>query len=187
MEVKNSKSFGDQGFGPSPAIGLTWAVGTTAKWIRVKFVLIVVSGAVSLLVVSPWIIYQSSRIGNFVPVKSNASFELYQSQLIMPKGLITDAKLRLHPSWQLSEENAEYRQKGEKQYLIDKRKQATDAIFNAPLEFINKVFNRAVAATVWLESKAEKKYRSPSRGTCAAPIATGTTRTPGTATWAFAS
>ena len=138
----------------SPITGFAWAVSTIMVWRPLaNWKPILVSALTSMAVVAPWVAYQSSRMGRFTPVKSNAGFELYQSQLLLPDGLICDEGFQRHPFEASSEEGWQYRNLGEAEYLEQKRVAAVKAVTERSGDFIDKVSNRILAATVWLHTE----------------------------------
>ena len=135
-----------------PIAGFTWAVSTTIRWGINQWKSILLAALTSIVIVAPWITYQSLRLGKFTPIKSNAFFELYQSQLVLPHGLISEKFFVLHPYYPESVEGIRYRRVGEVQYLKEKKAQALQSIAEEPLQYLKKTSNRLLAATVWLDS-----------------------------------
>ncbi len=181
-----------------PAAGGAWAVGTTIRWMtgsgrscenvshlpsgksispdtiwmRLRGIAIV--GVVSLCVVSPWMLYQSWRLGKFVPIKSNSAFELYQGQCVVPDGLVVDMSFMLHPYHASSQEGKRYREIGETGYLAEKQKAARQSIQTHPAEYLRRVGNRFFASTLWFQSEmrqdAERYYFPVLRGLAMLPF-----------------
>jgi hypothetical protein len=142
-----------------PAAGFAWAVGTTLVWGLKQWKSVLIAAATSMFVVAPWVTYQYQRLGKFMPIKSNSAFELYQSQVVLPDGLIFEEVFRLHPASANSEEGQRYREIGEIAYLEEKKIQGWNAIVADPNSYIRKTTNRLLAASVWLncETKVEKE------------------------------
>ena len=146
----------------SPISGFTWAVSTVVVWRPLKnWKSILVCALASIAIAAPWVAYQSIRMGRFIPVKSNAGFELYQSQSLLPEGLICDQGFYRHPYQASSEEGWQYRDLGEAEYLKQKRAAAYASVFQRPNKFFEKVCNRILATTIWLhtEHAAEQRTR----------------------------
>ena len=87
-----------------------------------------------------------------MPIKSNASFELYQSQFVLENGLVNQVSYPLHPYHSRTVEGRRYREIGERAYLAEKKTQAWDSISKEPIVFCEKVASRFIAATLWLHS-----------------------------------
>ena len=139
----------------SPIVGFTWATSTTLVFGRKQWRHIILIGLVSLATVAPWMIYQSARLGTITPIKSNAGFERYQGQLVLPDGLIVESSYFVHPYWPESEQGKLYRQMGETNYIRAKQKQVNESIKSNPREYVRKSWIRLMAATVWFESEIE--------------------------------
>lgn len=160
-----------------PAAGGAWALGTTTRWLVndgyssaspihvpsseseshvslwMRLRAIVIVGIVSLLFVSPWMLYQSVRLGQFVPIKSNSAFELYQGQCVVPDGLVVDMSFMLHPYHASSQEGKRYREIGETAYLTEKQPVARKSVQENPREYFRRVGNRFIASTLWFQSE----------------------------------
>ncbi len=103
-----------------------------------------------LLVLLPWLVYCRLRMGGWVPVKSNAGFELWQSQVLDDDGLLDMNTMRLHPmtsrhstSTQLILEN------GELNFVRARRSEAIDHIVNNPGDYVSRCVTRLIACHVW--------------------------------------
>lgn len=144
-----------------PVAGFCWAASTSVCWGWRNWKEVVLVGAVSIVIVAPWVGYQSFRLGEFVPIKSNASFELYQSQSVLPNGLYTQHSCRLHPYYSSSVEGARYREVGERAYLVEKKNDAWSSIRKDPKSFLGKIAKRLLAATIWLHSDRSSFVEHP--------------------------
>ncbi len=181
-----------------PAAGGAWAVGTTIRWITgsgsscendsdppstepgsrdtiwMRLRAIAIVGVVSVLVVSPWMFYQSLRLGKFVPIKSNSAFELYQGQCVVPDGLVVDISFMLHPYHASSQEGKRYREIGETAYLAEKKNAIRQSIQTDPGEYLRRVGNRFLGSTLWFQSDmprdAERSYFPLLRGLAMLPF-----------------
>jgi hypothetical protein len=72
---------------------------------------------VSGVMVFPYLVWQRSRLGGWVPVKSNAPFELYLGNSPDAQGLLSNSIFKLHHPSQNTEEFLRYRELGELQYV----------------------------------------------------------------------
>jgi hypothetical protein len=134
----------------NPSIGFAWGVVTLAGGLRgphrrYGVVALVVAG----LVVAPWTIRNYLVFGRLIPIKSNAAYEMYQSQCLQPGGLLQGGVFQAHPSHPQSAERQEYKRLGEATYLDRKSEQFWRAVQADPLDFIDRLSNRFLAATVW--------------------------------------
>lgn len=144
-----------------PAAGFCWAASTSVCWGWRHWKEVALVGVVSAVIVAPWIGYQSSRLGMFVPIKSNASFEIYQSQRVLVDGLVSEYSYPRHPYHSRSKEGKRYREVGERAYLAEKKQVARDSLAEDPLGFMDKVASRFLAATVWLHSDRFRDVEHP--------------------------
>ena len=146
----------------SPIVGFAWASTTVATWRLTNWKAICLVATTSVLIVTPWVLYQSNRLGKFTPIKSNASFEQFQGQLVLPDGLVVEESYRLHPYGPKSVEGKRYREIGETEYLSEKRQEFRAAVSETPREYARKSIYRVLAATVWLESEIPSNSEKPS-------------------------
>jgi hypothetical protein len=134
----------------NPSIGLPWGVLTLAHgyrssgWSRTGVALFAV-----VLALTPWTVRNYLVFGRLIPVKSNLAYELYQSQCMQDDGLFHATTARRHPSVRGSREGQEYKALGETAYLDRKREQFADAVWADPMDFLDRVADRFLAATVW--------------------------------------
>jgi hypothetical protein len=102
------------------------------------------------LVVAPWTIRNYAVFGRLIPVKSNAAYELYQSQCLTSDGLIRQFTFMSHPNNpSAGRERQEYQQLGEMAFLDRKQEQFWQSVRNDPQEFLDRVADRLLATTVW--------------------------------------
>ncbi len=144
-----------------PALAFAWAAETAWRfWDRKG--LLALMAACSVLVILPWIIYQYSAMGTFVPVKSNMGYELWQSMVVDDDGVLDAQTIRAHPMVnRTGTELEQVKALGETEYVRQKRRLALKAIANDPLEFAERVAERVWAATVWYEPFRLREYNSP--------------------------
>jgi hypothetical protein len=133
----------------SPIVGLCWAVLTMASGVqrgrRVRFTIAVV---MSILTVAPWVVRNYVLFGRFIPVKSNLAYELYQSQVLQPGGVLRGNIFGSHPYATDGEERWEYRRVGEMAYLDKKMQLFKEALHQQPMDFVERMANRFFAATL---------------------------------------
>jgi hypothetical protein len=75
---------------------------------------------VSGVLVFPYMVWQHSRLGGWVPVKSNGPFELYLGNSPDAQGLLSNRIFKLHHPSQNTEEFLRYRELGELAYVREK-------------------------------------------------------------------
>jgi hypothetical protein len=101
------------------------------------------------LVVSPWVARNALTFHRFVPLKSNLYFELYQSSVLEPDGVLRDITFRSHHPYMVAgPERQAYRTMGEMAYLDRYRVQFQAYLDRDPFDFLSKVGNRFLAATL---------------------------------------
>jgi hypothetical protein len=134
----------------NPVLGFAWAGTTTVlalrrrvwrRWAAAFF-----AAAVAM---SPWMIRNYLTFGRLIPVKSNAIFELYQTQVTQKTGMLQT--FHAHPYSASSPVGREYRQLGEMAFLDKKREQVLTAIRENPGDFLNRVADRFLGATLSYE------------------------------------
>ena len=152
-ERRTSKEIGLGVFGgmaalASPVLGFVWSVLTVIEnRTRVKSILLM--GGVSLAVVAPWVVINSIRIGMFCPIKSNSAYELWQAQVADDDGVV-DLKLSgVHPYHAANPDARLYAEVGEAAFLKLKKLEWQAAIQNHPLNVLERIANRTVAAFIW--------------------------------------
>lgn len=148
----------------NPLIALAWGIFTVLlgchqrNWSRLG-----ISVLVAGLALAPWTMRNYLVFGRFIPVKPNLSYELYQSQCLQPDGLIQNTTFeRYHPnSPGAARSRVEYKTLGETAYLDQKRELFLQAVSKDPQNFLDRVADRFLAATLWYESsnRTEKTKR----------------------------
>ena len=134
----------------NPSIGFAWGALTLVlgfrrgRWSHAAVALVFAG-----LAVAPWTIRNYLVFGRLIPIKSNMAYELYQSQCLQPGGLLQGGVFASHPSHPQSAERQEYKRLGEVAYLDRKREQFWRAVAADPVDFIEHVATRFLAATVW--------------------------------------
>jgi hypothetical protein len=136
----------------TPIAGFAWGASSLALAIRhrlwSRFALAVLAAGLAL---APWTIRNYRVLGAFVPVKSNAAYELYQSQCLQPTGLLHRTTFSTHPGGGTTREGREYRRLGEIAFLDHKREQFWQSVAADPLDFLDRAACRFLGATLWYE------------------------------------
>jgi hypothetical protein len=104
---------------------------------------------VAALIVAPWIVRHYLIFGRLIPVKSNLAYELYQSQCLVPDGVLQNSAFSTHPYAHAGRERQEYRDKGEMAYLDRKQELFRQSVSADPLDFADRVAARFLGATLW--------------------------------------
>jgi hypothetical protein len=133
----------------NPSIGFAWAVLCLLPGLRGDWRRMALSLGVAAAVVAPWTIRNYLVFGRLIPIKSNLVYELYQSQCLQPGGLLQMGVFATHPSHPGSTERQEYKVLGEVAFLDRKREQVWQAVRADPVDFLERVATRFLAATVW--------------------------------------
>lgn len=133
-----------------PVVGFTWAVLSLRLGLRQRaWAHLFLAAACAGLLVAPWAARNYLTLGRWIPVKSNAAYELYQSQCLQPDGLIQRLTFLRHPGRPKTREGREYRALGEAAYLDRKRQQFLQAVRADPADFLDRVGGRVLGALVW--------------------------------------
>jgi hypothetical protein len=136
----------------NPVVGLIWAVLASLTgfrqraWFNLATALLVAG-----FTLAPWTIRNYLVFGHLIPVKSNLGYELYQSQCLQPDGLLRFATFDLHPSKYAGPERDDYKAVGEMAYMERKRQQFCEAVWANPQDFVRRIGERLLGATVWYE------------------------------------
>lgn len=146
----------------SPIVALTWGVLTIALMVRefawVPFGIAMLLAAVTL---TPWTIRNYLAFGRLIPVKSNAAYELWQSQCVQKDGLLHH--FNGHPYVGPGRERQLYKNLGEMKLIDQKRELFWASVQADPLDFADRVAARLLGATLWYEpfdltDKARRPY-----------------------------
>jgi hypothetical protein len=136
----------------SPVVGFAWGMSSVGMafvqraWSRLGAAVLIAG-----ITLAPWTIRNYLVFGRLVPVKSNAAYELYQSQCLQKGGLIHNSTFTHHPCGSATRERQEYTQLGEIAYLDRKREQFRQAVLADPLDFLDRAACRFWGATLWYE------------------------------------
>ena len=109
---------------------------------------------VSFLLIMGWTLRNWIQLEMFAPIKSNAGFEIYQSQFASKNGVLDYTTFVRHPYNPMSAENQTYRALGETRFLAERRAAALDSILADPLDFGRRVANRFSNAFLFTASPA---------------------------------
>ncbi|MCA9193086.1 MAG: hypothetical protein KDB03_15030 [Planctomycetales bacterium] len=116
-------------------------------WPRLVFPLLIWA-----LTIAPWTIRNRVQLGRWIPIKSNGMYELWQSQCLDNDGILDYEVMSRHPWSSIGEQRQQYRQAGEIAFIEEKGALAKQAILARPLDFLNRMANRAIAAFVYYTS-----------------------------------
>ncbi|HEY1376223.1 MAG TPA: DUF1583 domain-containing protein, partial [Gemmataceae bacterium] len=140
------------GFGAlvGPVVGFVWGLLTLAIGVRrSRRAALGVAVLTAGLVMAPWAVRNYAVFGRLIPVKSNAAYELYQSQCLQPDGLIQRSTFNSHPYGSAGRERQEYKALGEMAFVDRKREQFWAAVANDPADFLFHLAHRLAGTTVW--------------------------------------
>lgn len=136
----------------NPIVALAWGgLSLVTAWQQrawSRFGLTLLFFALTLL---PWGIRNYLIFGRLIPVKSNAAYELWQSQCLrFESGLLSPRAFGVHPyvnskGWQ----RHEYKVLGEMAFLDKKSDQFWTAVWSDPTDFFDRVCGRFLGATLW--------------------------------------
>jgi prepilin-type N-terminal cleavage/methylation domain-containing protein len=136
----------------TPIAGFAWGASSLILafrgrvWLRFALAVLVAGAALA-----PWTIRNYAVFGRLIPVKSNAAYELYQSQCLQPGGLLHGSTFRFHPYGSANKERREYATLREMAFLDRKREQFWQAVAADPLDFLDRAACRFLGATLWYE------------------------------------
>lgn len=101
------------------------------------------------LVITPWTVRNRIELGRWIPIKSNGMYEVWQSQCQDPDGLLDNDTMAKHPWSSDGDQRQRYREIGEVAFIDEKADVAWQSLRERPLEFLERVANRAVAALAY--------------------------------------
>jgi hypothetical protein len=139
----------------NPIVGLVWTVMCVFVGIRQRaWSRLAVAAVAAGLMLAPWTIRNYLVFNRFIPIKSNLSYELYQSQCLQDRGRLQRITFVHHPYHARGLEREQYQTLGETGYLDLKRQQFLQAVEADPWDFLERVGDRFLAATIWYEPMA---------------------------------
>jgi hypothetical protein len=110
-------------------------------------------GAIALLAaaltISPWMVRNYLVFGRLIPIKSNANYELWQSQCLTTDGLLQTSVFGGHPWSSGGRERQQYKEMGELAFLDRKGELFWASVRADPLEFLDRIACRGLGATLW--------------------------------------
>lgn len=146
----------------SPIFGTAWAILTSLRWLppifdwrwgchsgRMRWICLTIAATSAAVVVTPWTIRNRIVLDRWVPIKSNAMFELWQSQCLDEDGVLDSVSTSQHPWPSSGEARKLYSELGEVRFIEKHRDEVLAAIARAPIDFLDRVFNRWCAASVY--------------------------------------
>jgi hypothetical protein len=147
----------------SPITGFAWGVLTIATTVRqrawTRGVIALFVGGVAL---SPWVVRNYLEFGRLIPVKSNAAYELWQSQCLTPDGLLQMKTFSGHPWAAAGKQRQDYKVLGEMEFIDQKRALFWQSVADDPLDFLDRVACRGLGATLWyVPASREDEARRP--------------------------
>ncbi len=136
----------------TPVLGFAWGASSLVLALRRRaWRRLALAALAAGLAIAPWTIRNFVVFGRLIPVKSNAAYELYQSQCLQPTGLLHGTTFASHPYGSGTRERREYRTLGEMAFLDRKREQFWQSVGADPLDFLDRAACRFLGATLWYE------------------------------------
>ena len=134
----------------NPILGLVWGIGTVGAargclHLRLRAVTIAIS--VCMIIVLPWCIRCRVVLQTWVPIKSNATYEAWQSLCKDDDGLLDLRTLETHPWVCDGKERRDYRDLGEVTFVAEKQPEFLASLRQSPSEGVTRVIRRALVAT----------------------------------------
>ncbi len=109
-----------------------------------------------------WSVRNLIAVGAPYPIKSNAAFEFYMSNALDQDGILSSSTLqRFHPSHSQNAAAEEYRNLGEREFLLLYRKRSLELVLESPLMVLRKITARLRNTLVWLEPLNDISFVSP--------------------------
>ncbi len=136
----------------NPVVAFAWGMSSVVTafpqraWSRLALAVLVAG-----LTLTPWTVRNYLVFGRLIPVKSNASYELYQSQCLQKDGLLHHSTFGSHPYASAGRERREHKALGEIAFLDRKQEQFRQAVRADPLDFLDRAACRFLGATLWYE------------------------------------
>lgn len=135
----------------NPTLGGLWAGVTLIRWAKSPQIFrsapLAIAAICSILTVTPWMIRNTIALGEWIPIKSNFYYELWQSQCQGTTGLISPTTLSSHP-WLGGSSRLRHSQIGEVKFVREKKNEVLLSISSTPFEYFRRVKNRFFAATL---------------------------------------
>jgi hypothetical protein len=98
--------------------------------------------SISLVLITGWTVRNWIQLEMFAPIKSNAGYEIFQTQLVSKKGLLSTSTFINHPYNPASKESQAYAALGETAFVNARRDMAINSILADPSDFCRRVAER---------------------------------------------
>jgi hypothetical protein len=144
----------------SPAAGFLWACSVVGLfgYARLRPQIWLRAGIIVAVVVAPWCARNALVFHEFIPIKSNLSYDLYMANVVDDDGIWNEASLRLHP-YVSPAERFKYAKLGERQYLAMYGTMLSRALADDPMAFVRRIGHRVLASTLlYVASDAELEW-----------------------------
>ena len=102
------------------ATGFALAMRGRSRREIIRFTLLL--AVAHILILGPYVVFQSARLGGFVPVKSNAGFELYLGNTREARGVLQNVAFQAYHPSQNATEFVHYGEVGELEYVRDAKR-----------------------------------------------------------------
>jgi hypothetical protein len=146
----------------SPVAGATWALLTAARWLprvlagshglrgRLRAgTPLMLAALCSIAVVMPWMLRNRLVLGDWIPIKSNCVYEIWQSQCLDDDGVVDSKAFAFHPWQGAGAEREKYIAAGELEFIASKWPEVRQSVRADPWGILGRVTHRFLAATVW--------------------------------------
>lgn len=151
----------------SPVVGGVWAAVTFLRWFprwgrnRVENAEgqasrsckpLVIAALCSILVITPWIVRCRVVMGQWIPIKSNGAFELWQSQCVDDDGVLDVNATVEHPWSRAGDERRRYLELGEIKFVAAKWPEYRASVAADPGGTVKRILRRFWASCVYFEA-----------------------------------
>jgi hypothetical protein len=131
----------------SPAVTGSWIVLTAWAYVRgMPRRPICIAVLVVTAICSPWIVRNALVFHRFIPIKSNAWFEFYQTLCLDQNGMLSEGFAQ-HPFLERNQA-IRHRQMGEMAFVDLHRDLAIRCFLDHPLRWLSQVVNRSIAVLI---------------------------------------
>lgn len=120
---------------------------------------------ISFALIVGWTARNWTQLHMLAPIKSNAGYEMFQSQLISNNGLFNSSSIIVHPHNPLSEEQPAYLKLGERAFINTRRDLAIKSIVENPSIYFRRVVQRFSNAFLFTYSSYDIYDVDPKIGT----------------------
>lgn len=98
--------------------------------------------SISLVLVTGWTVRNWIQLGMFAPIKSNAGYEIFQTQLVSKNGLLSTSTFINHPHNPASKESQAYAALSETAFINARRDMAIKSILADPTDYGRRAMQR---------------------------------------------